>query len=478
MGFLRDIYRRVTGRRTKARYDAAQTTSRNAEHWKWADSFNADQSNSPEVRERLRNRARYEVANNPWLSGLIFQVASDLIGVMPRLQINSVDEKFSGRIEADFRDWAEAVNLGELLRVAYITKMRDGEAFIQLTTCKDLASPIKLFPMLIDAERVKSPRDDTDTDDDQQADGVYFDRFGRPVAYSISKVHPAVNGTGECTKVKAAYVIHLYRQERPEQHRGIPEITSALPSIAILRAYTKAMLEKMENSASVAGVLKPTSMDLEPDELTNAPFTEFNLPSRSWVTLPLGYDMQQYQLNNPTDSQQSFALQTKIECARCLLGTRNIVTGDSTSYTYASARVDAQNYDRSQRVERGKIEHDCLNRLFSAWWTEYAPGKSEPEHSWYFNGRPPIDPAKDANCEKRLLTNGTLTLADACAQQGKDWQQVTRQRFAEAAFIRKLEKEYGIRLDEIDSFTEGEAKRPSQGEAEEDEARTENTENE
>ena len=91
MGFLRDIYRRFTGRRTRARYDAAQTTRRNAEHWKWADSFNADQSNSPEVREKLRNRARYEVANNPWLSGLIFQVASDLIGVMPRLQINSVD---------------------------------------------------------------------------------------------------------------------------------------------------------------------------------------------------------------------------------------------------------------------------------------------------------------------------------------------------------------------------------------------------
>lgn len=476
MGIFKSIIHKITGRTTKARYDAAQTTSRNAEHWRWADNFNADQSNSPQVRERLRNRARYECANNPWLSGLIMQVASDLIGVMPRLQINSIDEKYSSRIERDFREWAEAVNLGELLRVAYITKMRDGEAFIQLTTCKSLDNPIKLYPMLLDAERVKAPQDDTDTDDDLQADGVYFDRYGRPVAYSISKAHPSVNASSECTKVKAEYIIHLYRQERPEQHRGIPEITSALPSIAILRSYTKAMLEKMENSASVAGVLKPNNLDLEPDEITDAPFTEFSLPSRSWVTLPLGYDMQQYQLQNPTDSQQSFALQTKIECARCLLGTRNIVTGDSTQYTYASARVDAQNYDRSQRVERGKIEHDCLNRLFSSWWNEYAPAMPEPEHSWYFNGRPPIDPSKDANCEKRLLANGTLTLADACAQQGKDWQQVTRQRFAEAAYIRKLEKEFGISLNEIDSFTEGEAKAQRQEEPEEEQ--TEKQENE
>ena len=100
----------------------------------------------------------------------------------------------------------------------------------------------------------------------------------------------------------------------------------------------------------------------------------------------------------------------------------------------------------------------------------------EPEHSWYFNGRPPIDPSKDANCEKRLLANGTLTLADACAQQGKDWQQVTRQRFAEAAYIRKLEKEFGISLSEIDSFTEREAKAQRQEEPEEEQ--TEKQENE
>ena len=52
-----------------ARFDSAQTTHDNRRHWANADALSADAAASPEVRRTLRNRARYEVANNSCLAG-------------------------------------------------------------------------------------------------------------------------------------------------------------------------------------------------------------------------------------------------------------------------------------------------------------------------------------------------------------------------------------------------------------------------
>jgi len=48
----------------RGRYDAAVTNTENARHWASADGLSADAAASPSVRRTLRNRARYEVANN------------------------------------------------------------------------------------------------------------------------------------------------------------------------------------------------------------------------------------------------------------------------------------------------------------------------------------------------------------------------------------------------------------------------------
>ena len=52
-----------------------------------ADGLSADAANSPEVRRTLRNRARYEVANNSYARGIVLTLANDLIGTGPRLQM-------------------------------------------------------------------------------------------------------------------------------------------------------------------------------------------------------------------------------------------------------------------------------------------------------------------------------------------------------------------------------------------------------
>ncbi|MEL6897896.1 MAG: hypothetical protein AAFP90_17490, partial [Planctomycetota bacterium] len=52
--------------RLRAKYDAANTTLDNIKHWSRADGLSATAANSPDVRRILRNRSRYEIANNSY----------------------------------------------------------------------------------------------------------------------------------------------------------------------------------------------------------------------------------------------------------------------------------------------------------------------------------------------------------------------------------------------------------------------------
>jgi hypothetical protein len=72
----------------RATYDAAILAEENKEHWASADSLSARSANSPDVRQRLRDRSRYEASNNPYLRAVISSLANDTIGTGPRLQLS------------------------------------------------------------------------------------------------------------------------------------------------------------------------------------------------------------------------------------------------------------------------------------------------------------------------------------------------------------------------------------------------------
>ena len=113
----------------RGRYDAAVTTGDNRRHWKNADGLSANAANSPEVRRTLRNRSRYEIANNSYAKGVVLTLANDVIGTGPRLQLLTEDSEANRRIESEFMRWARACRLAEKLRTMRMAKAQDGEAF-------------------------------------------------------------------------------------------------------------------------------------------------------------------------------------------------------------------------------------------------------------------------------------------------------------------------------------------------------------
>ena len=167
-------------RAVRARYDAAITNQDNHRHWALADGLSADAAASPAVRRTLRNRTRYEVANNSYARGIVLTLANDTVGTGPRLQLLGIDGADARQVEHAFIDWARTVDLAEKLRNLRVALCEDGEGFALLTSNPGLSGPVKLDLKLIEADQVTTPLGSVDATANA-IDGIAFDAAGNPV---------------------------------------------------------------------------------------------------------------------------------------------------------------------------------------------------------------------------------------------------------------------------------------------------------
>mgnify|MGYP003730645049 CR=1 FL=1 len=359
-GYDRGRMRAGVRRILRAKYDAAQTTADNRRHWANADGLSAAAAMSPEVRRILRNRARYEVANNSYAKGIVLTLANYVIGTGPRLQMLTGTPEINRFVEREFARWADAVGLAGKLRTMRIAQCESGECFALLTTNPRVDAPVQLDLRLIEADQVATPAM-LGLYADNVADGIEFDSFGNPLAYYILRHHPgdpraASARLTEYDRVPAAAVIHLFRPERPGQIRGVPEITPALPLFAMLRRYTLAVIAAAESAANIA-VLMKTTLPPNGEAAEVEPNAEMELSPNTAVFVPEGWEPAQVKAEQPATTYDMFKREILNEIARCLNMPYNIAAGNSSSYNYASGRLDHQSFFKSIRIDQAYI---CL----------------------------------------------------------------------------------------------------------------------
>lgn len=418
-----------------ARYDAAQTNEENRRHWASADSLSAATANSPAVRRTLRNRARYETANNCYANGMVRTIAYHCVGSGPTLKINTGDEAANQKIEREWQKWAMAVNLAAKLRTFREARARDGEAFMVLGTNERLTHPVKLSLRLVECDQFAAPPSAVQPiayPSAQYADGIHYDEEGNPTIYDMLPYHPGdafAVGTAAPKPLRAENVIHWYREDRPGQLRGIPEITPALPLYAILRRYTLATLGAAEIAAMMAMFLKTNSNAIDPAEVD--PWAALELNRNALTTLPDGWDVSQLKAEQPTTTYDTFTRAVIREIARCLDMPFNVAAGDSSDSSYASGRLDHQTWRRAVDIDRDALQCVALNRIFAAWLDEALlvpnlleglPPLASLSHEWHWTPFEHVDPLKEANAAVTLLESGLLSIPTYFAGQGKDWQ--------------------------------------------------------
>lgn len=422
----------------RLRYDAASTSRLNSSHWSLADALSPDEDASPSVRQTLRRRSRYEINNNSYANGLVQLLANETIGTGPNIQI--IENPNAERIESDWREWCDAVKLPQLLRLMRRARCQDGETFVVLQSNPRLATDVKLQPVVIEADRIAS---DGYGLDENEVDGITYDAFGNPTSYRVLRGHPGtLCNNAEADVIGAENVLHTFIQTRPGLHRGIPELTPALPLFAQLRRFNLATLSAAESAADFACVLY-TDSPADEETADIEPLDTFNLSSGSVTTLPAGWKLGQMDAKHPTSQHSEFCKAILSEIARCVCGTYGIISGDYGGFNYASGRLDRQVFQQSISIDRSNWEADILNPLFKAWYAEYrfvsdVTDAKTPQHIWQWQGQQHVDPTKEANAARLRLEAGISTLAYECGREGRDWQDVMKQRAREQELAHKL----------------------------------------
>ena len=211
----------------------------------------------------LRARSRDLVRNVPVATGAIETVTTSVVGDGLVLK-STVDRDVLGlspeaaaawqkQAEREFAVWADRpdftsrLNFDEMQALALRSVLESGDLLVVRRRRFDLGDTYGLKLQFVEADRLSNPN--LKANSSSLVDGVEMDADGRPVAYYISTRHPDdiaasqrswkryeifSNTTGN------PLILHLFRQLRVDQARGIPYLAPVIETIKQIGQYSEA----------------------------------------------------------------------------------------------------------------------------------------------------------------------------------------------------------------------------------------------
>jgi lambda family phage portal protein len=217
----------------------------------WRTSATGPNTEVRSGRKLLRDRSRDLVRNNAWAARAVAVKVANQIGTGIRPRAVTLDAELNAQIDAVHADWARACapesggDLYACQALAARARAESGEALIILDRSNAIApAGIPLALQVLEADWLR----DDDVPAEARAgwrDGVRFDEAGRRVAYRLWNSAPHEDGAftlRDTREVRAADVVHLYRQDRPGQIRGVPDVASVIMRLRDLEDYHDAAL--------------------------------------------------------------------------------------------------------------------------------------------------------------------------------------------------------------------------------------------
>lgn len=435
----------------------------------------------PTLRERSRDLHR----NNAHAAAITGTIVENEIGtgIRPQCRLdreelgldNDTARAFERAAERVWKRWgprADAQNRMGIYEIQALIKrqiIENGEVLVlPLMLNDDRGRPLSLALEVLEADRLETPpgrRGDV-----QIRDGVELGARGEPVAYWIRKHHPgdimlgrggvpvtsaqehvrypAVNAAGR------ANVFHLYAVKRPGQTRGEPFYAPVLDAFKDLGDVMEATVVRERVKACFAAFVTKTN-PLEAAigaGTTNAAGQRINElePGMMEYLMP-GEDVR---FGDPTGTGDTFDpfVQTMLRSMGAALGLPlELVLKDFSKTNYSSARAALL---EARRFFRGG-QHWMAARfcqpvwemvLEEAWLRELLPpvnlfGEQREEWMqarWIAPGWGWVDPVKEVESSQKAIAAGLSTLAEECAGQGRDWEEVQYQREREEQLRKQL----------------------------------------
>jgi lambda family phage portal protein len=455
---------RVSGPAGRAGFDAAASNRYNDTQFADAtDGYIGDLISSDIT--VLRKRCRYEHRNNPIARGVVSSWANFIITSTPQVQLQTADPAWNEATAAAFAAWADSpkqcdaaarLSLAGLIRLELRSMAFNGEGFLCHTTAAATRAnaPHSLRLKAVDPIRCQSPYAVSPGD---YRDGVKVDRNGAAIAYRFLRAHPYDNQTfasalTDADDWSAAQVRHLFLPEEADQYRGFPLLGPAVNQLADLRRYTRAVIAAAEAAANVAGIVHANDSDLAPADVEA--MDELAIPRNSLLTMPKGWDITQLRAEQPSGTYAEFRREIIGEIGRVLMEPFIVAYGSSQDSSYASGRLDWQDFLRSVQILQGDfLEPTLLDPVFDAWLPEaillkqvlpIPGGLLTPPRAWFWQLPQHVDPAKEASAQTARLQNLTTTLEIEWSKVGLNWRDQLEKIAAANAEMQRLNEKHKL----------------------------------
>lgn len=234
--------RRMQQRRLMRSYAGAEA-SRLTNHSKPKNQAADTELMGPWGADSLRAWGRKLVRDNAYAWGVVDTIVSSVVGC--GIQAQSMLETPEGEDVEDsnwerdriWNEWCEVCDINgqlsfiEIQQLAQREIVEAGEVLIHFVNTpgkqyKGIHRPVPLAVELIEADRLAADKDTYAINRDggkRIVRGVELDELGKPIAYWIYKDHPNApyHWNREPTRIDARDVLHLYRQDRIGQSRGV-----------------------------------------------------------------------------------------------------------------------------------------------------------------------------------------------------------------------------------------------------------------
>jgi len=290
--------------------------------------------------------------------------------------------------------------------------------------------------------------------------GVELGPNDRPVTYWLRLgILTDASASQQLTPVDADQIIHGFRPERAEQHRGVPPMHPVMNALKMLSGYQEAAIVAARTGASKMGFF--TSKDGDPaalatgEDATTGDFYTDAAPGEFGV-LPPGYEFQSWNPDYPMANYDSFIK----ECLRsiasglgvCYNGLANNLEGVNFSSIRAGVLEERDNWV----VDQDWFINSTMRVIYQDWLLmaltrnalTFGNGSALPitkfdkfaEHTWQGRRWAWVDPRKDIEASILAIEARLNSPQNIAAQQGLDLSEVLQQ----IAAANKMAKDNGL----------------------------------
>ncbi len=435
------------------RYDAATTGSRGASWRKLSSDANAAGSQrgvlAQVARDMVRNtafatRAQMVIANNVVGDGILPKVnckskrlSRKVLSVIER-HLDTTD------IDADGR-----ANLYGLQRLALNSIVESGEVLIRRrrrSRRDGFALPFQI--QVMEPDFLSILNDGPLPGGGLVQDGIEYDAIGRRVAYHLYSEHPGSTGNwrrvlaSEVRRVEASEIIHVYRQDRPGQQRGVTWFAPIAMLLQDHHDYMDAQVVRQKIAALFAGFVTSLEADTVngtgPNPETADAEGRFTTMSPGRLEMLLPGESIEFANPPPAEGFDEFNRVNLRAVAAGMGITYEALTGDLAQANFSASRMGRMEMDRNVSGWQWLLMIPQFMQPFGRWFQEaweLQEGRlpEDFQMGWVPPHRMLIDPAREIPAMVAAIRAGLASRSGTVRRLGEDPERLEEEIIKDAA---------------------------------------------